>query len=355
MGPIRKLQNNLPAGTDAALIFSVYNRRYFTGFESSDGILLVTKDAACFLTDFRYIEAARAQVKDCEILMLENQKKQLTELCSRYNVKTACFEAREMPFAEVQALKTSLPEVKFDESNSLSDIIEQLRMIKTADEVEEIVKAQAITDASFKHILEFIKPGVSERDLAIEIEFFMKKSGAKGPSFDLIVVSGENSSLPHGVPGDRKLQKGDFVTIDIGDIVGGYCSDMTRTVALGAVTDEMKKVYDTVLKAQLAALEAVKPGVICSDIDKVARDIIYDAGYTGCFGHGLGHSVGLQIHENPRFSPACSVTTRAGMIMTVEPGIYLAGRFGVRIEDLVLITEDGCRDFTKSPKELIIL
>jgi Xaa-Pro aminopeptidase len=216
-------------------------------------------------------------------------------------------------------------------------------------------KAQLITDAAFEHILGIMKPGVCERDIALEIEYFMKKSGASGPSFDLITVSGENTSLPHGVAGSRCLREGDFVTLDIGDVVDGYCSDMTRTVAVGRISDEQKKVYDIVLEAQIAAENALCAGKVCSSIDKIARDIISDAGYGDCFGHGLGHSVGLLIHEEPRLSPSCHTVLEEGMTITVEPGIYLEGSFGVRIEDMAMITKDGCMVFTKSPKELITL
>jgi Xaa-Pro aminopeptidase len=196
---------------------------------------------------------------------------------------------------------------------------------------------------------------VTERELALEIEYFMKKNGASGPSFDLIVVSGENSSRPHGVPDGRKIGSGDFVTMDTGAVVGGYCSDMTRTVAVGGVTEEMRRVYDTVLRAQLEAEKAVCAGAVCSDVDRIARDIIYGAGYEGCFGHGLGHSVGLQIHEEPHLSPSCGDVLCANMLMTVEPGVYLEGKFGVRIEDLVVVGEAGCEILTQSPKELMIL
>ena len=183
----------------------------------------------------------------------------------------------------------------------------------------------------------------------------MRRLGSEGVSFDFIVVSGKNSSLPHGVPTDKKVQKGDFLTMDFGAIAGGYHSDMTRTVAIGEVSKEQKDVYNTVLKAQTEAIKAVRPGVICKDIDKIARDIIYSAGYEGCFGHGLGHSVGVEIHERPNFNTRCDTILKKGTIMTVEPGIYLENRFGVRIEDMVWVTDDGCIDITESPKELIQL
>lgn len=352
MEPIKKLQASMPEGTDAAFIFSEVNCRYFTGFVTTDDVLVVTRDRAVLFADSRYVEAARTQAKGCEVRLLTEMGAQLREAAEEFGIRTAGFESGRLPYAAAVRLQKMLPKVAFDTGDALSDVIEGLRMIKSDEEVAKITRAQEITDAAYRHILSYIRPGVAERDLALEIEYFMKKHGASGPSFDLIVVSGENSSLPHGVPGARRLQEGDFVTMDTGAVVDGYCSDMTRTVVLGKADDEMKKVYATVLRAQLAAEEAIRPGAVCSDIDRVARGLIDGAGYQGRFGHGLGHSVGLEIHESPRFSPACHTVLQPGMIMTVEPGIYLEGRFGVRIEDFGVVTADGFHIFTRSPKEL---
>ncbi|CDZ23620.1 putative peptidase YqhT [[Clostridium] cellulosi] len=355
MSNIQTFQSKLKDDSYAAIIYSEHNRYYFTGFPSSDGLLFITKDHAVFLIDSRYIEAAKKQAQGCEVVLMTDTKAQLAELVKKFDVKEIGIESYDMPVSTAQQFKRMLPDIKFDLSDSISETISHMRMIKSDAEIENIKKAQAITDAAFDHILEYIKPGVSERDIALEIEYFMKKNGAKGPSFDLITITGENTSLPHGVPGDRKIKAGDFFTMDTGAVVNGYCSDMTRTVAVGKITSEQKKVYDTVLKAQTEALNALAAGKKCSDIDKIARDIIDNAGYKGCFGHGLGHSVGLLIHEEPRLSPSCDAILEPGMIMTVEPGIYLEGRFGVRIEDMVLITKDGIINFSKSPKELITL
>jgi Xaa-Pro aminopeptidase len=355
MNNIQKLQAALKGDDYAAIIYSQHNRFYFTGFPSTDGILFVTKQAAIFFIDSRYVEAAKKESRDCEVVLLTSLKKQLGELASKQGVKTVGIEAFDLPVSQAESFRSMLPDVKMDMSDALSKIISKLRMIKTPDEVKSLEAAQAITDAAFEHILTVIKPGVSERDIALEIEYFMKKNGASGPSFELITVSGENTSRPHGVPGNRKLREGDFLTMDIGDVVDGYCSDMTRTVAIGKISSEQKKVYDIVLEAQLAAEKVLSPGKRCCDIDRISRDIIDNAGYRGCFGHGLGHSVGLLIHEDPRFSPSCDVILESGMVMTVEPGIYLEGKFGVRIEDMTLITESGSMIFTKSPKELITL
>lgn len=351
---IQKLQAKLTGDTCAALIYSPHNRYYFTGLEASDGILFVTKAAAVLLVDSRYIEVAKKEASGCEVELLTDTVKQLPELAERLGVKTVSIEAFDLPVSVAQRYRKIMPKVEFDISDGLSETISRLRMIKSDNEIENIKKSQEITDAAFKHILGFAKPGVSEREIALEIDYFMRKSGASGPSFDSITVSGPNTSLPHGVPGERKLREGDFLLMDIGAVVNGYCSDMTRTVAIGKINDEQKKVYDTVLKAQLAAEEMIGPGKNCSDIDRLARDVIAKTGFP-VFGHGLGHSVGLLIHEEPRLSPICKTVLEPGMTMTVEPGIYIEGKYGVRIEDMLIITESGKMIFTKSPKELITL
>jgi len=236
-----------------------------------------------------------------------------------------------------------------------SDIIDKPRMVKDDNELGLLRRAEQIGDEAFDHILTILKPGITEREISLELEFFMKKQGASKLSFDTIVASGPNSSMPHAQVTDRVVQNGDFVTMDFGCVYKGYCSDMTRTVAVGTPTDEMKKVYQIVLDANLRAMDGIKAGVKCSDIDALARGYISDKGYGDYFGHGLGHSVGLQIHEEPRFSPKCDVITEENMVITDEPGIYLPGKFGVRIEDLVVVRKDGYERLSKSPKELIII
>lgn len=355
MNNIQLFQSRIKDNTCAAIIYSPHNRYYFTGFQSTDGILLVTKSRAVFFIDSRYVEAAKKEAHDCEVVLLTDTAGQLEQAAKAMGIETMGIESFDMPVAIANRFRKMLPDVKFDLSDGISETVSHLRMIKSDGEIECMKKAQAITDAAFEHILSYIKPGAAERDISLELEYFMKKQGAKGPSFDLITITGENTSLPHGVPGNRKIKPGDFFTMDTGAIVDGYCSDMTRTVAVGKISDEQKKVYDTVLKAQTESINALAAGKKCSDIDKIARDIIDGAGYEGCFGHGLGHSVGLLIHEEPRLSPLCGVILEPGMTMTVEPGIYLEGKFGVRIEDMILITNDGIMDFTKSPKDLITL
>lgn len=357
MTAIENLQHFMPRQMDAALILSEYNRRYFTAFPATDGVLFVTRDRAVLLEDFRYIEAAQQQAKGCETAMLENRSAQLRKLMTECGVRTVGIEAGRLSVSDLHALQRELPDTQFDDSDALSQLIARLRMVKSPEEIESIRKSQRITDAAYAHILPFIKPGVTERELALEIEYFMKRQGASGPSFDLIVVSGEKTSLPHGVPGSRKIRPGEFVTMDTGAIFEGYCSDMTRTVAVGSVTPAMKHVYDTVLQAQLAAEDAIRAGAGCRAVDKAARDVIDNAGYKGCFGHSLGHSVGLEIHEFPVCSPRSpeNLVLEENELMTAEPGVYIAGGFGVRIEDLVVVRKDGCEILTQSPKELTIL
>lgn len=236
-----------------------------------------------------------------------------------------------------------------------SEWIDESRMIKDEEELQKIAKAEQIGDMAFTHVLSVIKPGITEADVALELEFFMKRQGASGLSFDTIVASGSNSSMPHAKVTNRLIENGDFVTMDFGCIYEGYCSDMTRTVVVGTPTEEMRKVYQIVLDANLRAMEGIRQGVSCREIDALARDYIRDCGYGDYFGHGLGHGVGLQIHEEPRFSPKCDIVIKENMVITDEPGIYLPGRFGVRIEDLLVVKEDACEKLSCSEKELIIL
>lgn len=347
---VEKIRGFLKEG-ETALITTPYSRRYVTGFESSAGAVVISKSRAVFIIDFRYIEVAKSVIKGLDVVLQGKLYEQIAEIAG--TDKILCENI--VTVAELGEFGRRLSGNKVEPSEKLSDLLYELRAIKTPEELEYMDKAQQITDYAFSEILKFIRAGMTELEVAAELEYTMKKQGAVEFAFQTICVSGENSSKPHGVPGLRRLQDGDFLTMDFGARYNGYCSDMTRTVAIGHVTEEMRKVYGLVLKAQLDTLAAAKPGVKGSQLDKVARDIIYNAGYEGCFGHGLGHSVGLEIHENPRASAACDTELLAGMLMTVEPGIYLEGRFGVRIEDMVVLTENGCRDFTRSPKELIIL
>lgn len=356
--PVERLAELLLKGDSqsAALVFSSRNRRYLSEFNSSAGAILITDEKAYLMVDFRYSEAARIKSKYVEVVDFKSMETTVKELLQKHEIKNVYLEVENLPYAQAMKFKEACEEVGATAllDSKLDDALKALRIIKSPAEVAKIEAAQEITDAAFAFILTKIKEGVTELDIALDLEFFMKRHGAEALAFSTIVVAGKNGSQCHGVPSQNKIQKGDFITIDMGAKLDGYHSDMTRTVACGDVGDEQKDIYETVLKAHLEAAKAAKPGVPCNSIDKVARDII-DEKYEGFFGHGLGHGVGFDIHEWPRFSPLDETLTEAGMVITDEPGIYLPGKYGVRIEDMLLITENGCRSLTKSPKELIIL
>ncbi len=351
---ISQIQQTL--SDDAALlVVSEPNRFYLTGFHSSAGSVVVTKEKAYFFIDFRYVEKAKSVVDSCEVVLSNRSEGELKETLARHGVKTLYVEADFLSISAGKAYAEALEGVEISHEDTMDRLLEDMRSVKTEAELSLIRRAQKMTDETFTYILDRIEPGRSEIDIMLDMEFYMRRLGSEGVSFDFIVVSGKNSSLPHGVPSDKRIEVGDFVTMDFGAVAGGYRSDMTRTVAVGCVSEEQRKVYDTVLAAQKKAIDAIKAGKVCKDIDKVARDLIYGAGYEGCFGHGLGHSVGIEIHENPSFNMRCDTLLKAGTVMTVEPGIYLENKFGVRIEDMVYVTEDGCIDITESERELIIL
>lgn len=352
MSVISDIQNNLK-NNEAAIIVSPSNRFYITGFSSSDGYVVITGESAVFLTDSRYIESARQKVKSCSVTLLKNTYADLTAALGKS--ENVYIETGYITVEQLEKLEKSLPQFCFLRDNMLDNIITNSRIIKNEREIENIIAAQKLTDDTFNYILNNIKVGKTEREIALDMEFFMRKCGSEGVSFDFIVVSGKNSSLPHGVPTDKKIENGDFVTMDFGAVVNGYRSDMTRTVAVGRVTQKQKQVYDTVLKAQTAAIKCAKAGKVCKDIDKIARDIIKDAGYGENFGHGLGHGVGIDIHESPCFNTRDETVLKPNTVITVEPGIYIENQFGVRIEDMIIIGDNGNTDITKSSKELIVL
>lgn len=346
----------IPESIDAAVITSDENRRYFTGLKSSAGTLIVLKNKAYFIIDFRYIELAKKTITDFDVMLQQNNIfEQISAILADNNVKTVAVEAETMTVSTYNNYCDKLKDFTVTNTNEISKIITKLRAVKEQFEVDCLQKSQDITDLAFTNILNVIKPGMTETEIAIELEYSVKKAGAEGLGFGFIVVGGKNGSLPHGVPSDYVIQNGDMITMDFGSIYGGYVSDMTRTIAVGSINDEQKKIYDTVYNANMMALEVIKAGADCKAIDKLARDYIYGNGYEGCFGHGLGHSVGLNVHENPRFSVLSDDILEAGNVMTVEPGIYISGKFGVRIEDMVYVTNDGFINFTKSDKKLIIL
>ncbi len=352
MNTIKKLQSTLPEKVDCLLVTCEKNQRYLSGLNYTDGYVVVGREKAFLLADFRYIEVAkRCESDDLTVIMLENAKLTLGNVFADNGYKNIGFEDGAMTVAALEGLKNKFPNVNFVPCGGL---VEKMRVAKTEDEVEKVIKAQRIAEQALDRLLGLMTPDMTEIEVALELEYGMRKFGAEKPSFDTIAVSGSASSLPHGEPRNIKLEKG-FLTLDYGALYQGYCSDMTRTVVIGKADDEMKKVYNTVLKAQLAALDYVSAGKKGCDCDKVARDIIYGAGYEGCFGHSLGHGVGMFIHENPRLASMWDKPLEAGAIVTVEPGIYLEGKYGVRIEDMVWLKEDESVNLTNAPKELIEL
>lgn len=350
---IEQLRSLLNEDT-AILITSAPSRFYFSGFRSSDGIILITLKSAVLFIDFRYFEKAKNTINHIDVVLANNTYDQIKKILSQESIKKVYVENDNLNYNEHKRISSRLG-LELSDDNVLCEKIRNLRSIKSEREISYIKEAQRFTDETFSYIVQRIREGVSEREIMLDMEFYMRRLGSEGISFDFIVVSGKNSSLPHGVPTDKLIEKGDFITMDFGAVYNGYRSDMTRTVAVGMVSDEQRTVYNTVLEAQDAALRAIKPGIICREIDKISRDIIYDKGYEGCFGHGLGHSVGLQVHEYPSFNTRCEEILKPGMIMTVEPGIYLEGKFGVRIEDMVVVTDNGHENLTHSRKDLIIL
>ncbi len=355
MKNIEKYQSLLETGeVDALLLTSVYNRLYAAQYRVAEGVAVVTREGAYYFTDSRYIEAAEKNLKGFTVRMTHpgsSEIERINEVIGEHTIKKLGFEESDMTYGDYLRYNEALHAVLVP----MQAKIDAFRATKEPWEIELMRKAQAITDQTFSELCKIIQAGMTEKELEAELLYRLYKHGAEGPSFDPIVVSGPNTSLPHGVPGERKLEFGDFITMDFGCIYGGYCSDMTRTVALGFVSEEMDKVYKTVLKAQLAGIAATKAGVAGRDIDGTARKVIADAGYGDYFGHGYGHSLGILIHEAPNANTRNDQPMPAGAVVSAEPGIYLPGKFGVRIEDVTVITETGCEVLTKSPKNLIIL
>lgn len=351
MSKLSKLRNKMKEiGVDSVLVLDELNQHYLSGFAFTDGFLLITLNKAYLVTDFRYYEMAlNSADKQFDVLTPDNRGEFIENALAEENCKTVGFEGGSVSYDVYRSYCDKHPHLTFV---NIGDTIEVIRQIKDADEIAKMQKAQDITDKAFLHILKVINRDMTELDVAVELEYAMRKNGANAFAFDTISVSGDASALPHGTPRNVKLRDG-FLTMDFGAKYEGYCSDMTRTIVIGKADEEIKKVYNTVLSAQLAALDYLKVGADCGEADKIARDII-NKDYNGTFGHSLGHSVGLFIHESPRlYSRGFGRKLKVGEILTVEPGIYLFGKYGCRIEDMVAITEQGIHNFTHSTKELI--
>ena len=345
---------NNKLGIDALLISNGNNMRYVSGFSGETGYLYISKVRHAVITDFRYTYQAEMEAGGYEVITLGNNgyEEAINDMLLTDKVDRLGFEANDLLHSKFLDLKEKLT---INELVPIDNEVTSLRRIKSHNELKFIEQAEAIGDAVFSEILSFIKPGMTELSIAARIEYLLKLKGGENISFPAIVASGVNSSMPHAVPTHKKIEVGDFLTMDFGCVYNGYCSDMTRTIVIGKASDKQKEIYGLVLEAQLAALDFIKAGLEGRQVDKIARDIIYNAGYEGCFGHGLGHSVGLFIHEEPRLSPREEEVLLPGMVETVEPGIYVRGFGGVRIEDLVEVTREGCINYSKSNKELLEL
>ena len=354
MDHIAKITAQLPEhGLDAMLVTSAPGERYAVGLEG-EGWVLVSRDGARYSTDGRYIEAARQQVTGAEIVLTERGQSHLAlarEEIRRRGLKRVGFESGRVSADELGRWKDSLP----CELVAAQGLLDGLRAAKDEEELARMRQAQRITDEAFREILNFIRPGLTEQEVAARLVYELLRRGGRRVSFDPIVAAGANGSMPHAVPGETVIQPGMFVTMDFGCVYEGYCSDMTRTVAVGQPTDEMERVYHTVLEAQRAGIAAARAGVTGSEVDRAARQAIQQAGYGSFFSHSFGHSLGLEIHESPNASPSEQTVFPAGAVISAEPGIYLPGHFGVRIEDVLVLREGGCEDITQAPKNLIVL
>lgn len=338
---------------DAMLITNAVNRTYITGFSGTAGYGIVTQEKAFLLTDFRYTHQACEQAPCFEVIQFEGDGlESINDVLKENGVRTLGFESMDLSCSRYEKLRNK---IEVEEFFPVTDLVEELRKIKDIMEVEKMREAARIADSAFSYILQFIKPGVKENEVALELEYFMKKNGARALSFDTIVASGERSCLPHGQASDKEIEMGDLVVLDFGCVYEGYCSDMTRTIGIGNLNEEQKKIYKIVLEAQIKGINVLGPGKTGREVDQAARNIINRYGYAQNFGHGLGHGVGCEVHEAPRLSPNGEEILKPGMVVTIEPGIYINGFGGVRIEDMVVITPDGIENLTSSPKELIII
>ena len=344
---IQKLLNSV--NDDEAIFISSYpNIFYYSGFKSEDAFLLISKDKRLIITDSRYAVQAKEQATGFEIIDISCGFKNIFSKISENRIG---FEDQNVTVAQYEKYKSELGN---KELFAMQCKINAPRQVKDKDEIKKIAEAERLSDEAFKYVLDKIKDGITEKNIAFELEFYMRRHGASALSFNTIAASGVRGAMPHGLASDKVIKNGELLTLDFGCVLDGYCSDMTRTIAVGSISDWQREIYDIVLKAQTAALKTVSAGKQCAEIDAAARKIITDADYGKNFGHALGHSVGIEIHENPNFSPKSKDIVEIGNVITVEPGIYIDGMGGVRIEDVIAVTENGAVNITHSPKELII-
>lgn len=340
-----------PLDADALLVLGLVNIRYLSGFSGSEGTLILTADDRCLLCDSRYTLQAGSEATLCEVSEYKLKLEGIASHLSKKGCRRVAFDAEKVSVAFFNSLTAALPDVEFI---PLADQLDQLRSVKSPEEIDLVAYSAGLASLAFEELLHLIKPGVSERELALKLEMLMKGRGADEKAFDFIVASGGRGALPHGRPTGRLLRAGEMVTIDFGACCNGYYSDETVTVAIGEPEARLLEIYKAVQEAHDLALSAVRPGIECKTLDEIARSHIESCGFGEFFGHGLGHGVGLEIHEKPTISSRSSQTVEEGMIFTIEPGIYIPGLGGVRIEDLVEVTLDGCRVLSKISKELIV-
>lgn len=342
----------LETGIDGILIASPYNRRYLSNFTGTAGVVLISLERAQFITDFRYVEQAKKQCEGFEIVQHgASIAGEIADQVKNLGIQKLGFEEDHVTFASFKVYENAVKA----ELVPVSGLVEKLRLIKTDTEIKILKEAADIADAAFKHILEFLRPGKTELEVANELEFFMRKAGASSSSFDTIVASGLRSALPHGVASEKVIEKGDFVTLDYGAYYKGYVSDITRTVAVGQPDVKLKEIYQVVYEAQARGMAGIKPGMTGKEADALTRDYIAEQGYGEYFGHSTGHGIGLEVHEGPALSIRSDLILEPGMVVTCEPGIYIPGLGGVRIEDDTRITYDHNEALTHSTKELMIL
>ncbi|MBL1151105.1 MAG: Aminopeptidase YpdF [Fimbriimonadales bacterium] len=338
---------------DAALITNIENVRWMSGFSGSSAAIVLSPSEAVFITDSRYDEQAHEQVKGFEIHVFASPTRQaqaIGAVIHRLGLTSVSFEAEHVTFATMNSWANDIPGIEF---TPVEKMISPLRMVKSAEEVEKIRRACGIGDACFEHVLRMLRPGVTEYDVALDIEFFIRRQGAK-IAFDVIAVSGERSARPHGTPSERKLEVGDFVTLDFGACVDGWNSDLTRTVVIGEATDRHREVFDAVLRAEESCIAAMKPGVAAKDVDALARRILAEKGFDKYFGHGLGHGLGSTVHDVGSMNPNSTDVLEPGQVWTVEPGVYIPGFGGCRIEDDVVVTSDGVEVLTHASKPFVV-
>lgn len=351
MEKLRRLRDQFSKeNIDAILITNPVNRRYITNFTGSNGIALITEKEQFLITDFRYIEQAKKQADYFTIIRHEREiENEINRLLNKLEVKNLGFEAQYVTYENYRKYDDLFPVQLIPVKN----VVEQLRVIKTEEEINTIKKAAKIADLAFEHILKYLKAGVKELDVATELEYFMRKQGASSSSFDIIVASGWRSALPHGIASDKVIEEGELVTLDYGAIYDGYVSDITRTVAIGKINDELTKIYEIVKEAQQRGLDGIKPNITGKEADEFTRNYIEEQGYGKYFGHSTGHGIGLEVHEGPTLSPRSETVLEKNMVVTVEPGIYVPNVGGCRIEDDIVITENGNERLTFATKELI--